>query len=62
MILEQLAPCYQGVFFATVALKSRFAESGSEGRKGSTDVSTYERLISEYADAVVKETTELKRG
>jgi hypothetical protein len=43
-------------------LKSRFAESGSEGRKGSTDVSTYERLISEYADAVVKETTELKRG
>ncbi len=62
MTLEQLAPYYQGVFFATVALKSRFAESGSEGRKASTDFSTYERLTSEYTDAVVKETRELKRG
>jgi hypothetical protein len=62
MTLEQLAPYYRGVFFATVALKSRFADSDAQGRKASTDVGTYQRLIREYADAAVKEIRELKRG
>ena len=49
-------------FFATVALKSRFAESDSEGRKAATDVSIYQRLRRKYAGAAVKETRQLKRG
>ena len=41
-------------FFATVALKSRFAESDSEGRKAATDVSIYQRLRRKYAGAQSK--------
>lgn len=61
MTLEQLVPYYRGVFFATVALKRRFAKLGSEGRKAFSEVGAYQRLVREYADAI-KETRELKEG
>ena len=61
MSLEQLVPYYRGVFFATVALKRRFAAWGSEGRRAFGEVSAYQRLVREYADRI-KETVELKQS
>jgi hypothetical protein len=54
--LEQLGPYYRGTYFATVAIKKKFAENlGSEGEAPSKKVEAYQKLVNEY-NAAIQET------
>jgi hypothetical protein len=61
MTLEQLQPIYLGAYYATVAMKKKLRDLGSEGRAASKKVSDYQKLVSEYNTAI-KETVEAKAG
>jgi hypothetical protein len=61
MTLEQLQPMYIGAYYATVAMKKKFKDLGSEGRAASKKVSDYQKLVNEYNTAI-KETVEAKDG
>jgi hypothetical protein len=61
MTLEQLQPIYLGAYYATVAMKKKFKDLGSEGRAASKKVSDYQKLVNEYNTAI-KETVEAKDG
>ena len=60
MSLEALVPYYNGAYFATVALKGRLAKLGPEGRSAVQEVSQYQKMVTEFRDAIHK-TVELKR-
>ncbi len=55
--LEQLGPYYRGAFFATVALKGRFAARGAEGRAAVTEVGQYQRMVTEFSEAIAQTAT-----
>ena len=59
MTLEALQPYYRGVFFATVTMKRRFGALGREGRGPLKEVSSYQRMVRQYREALA-ETAELK--
>ena len=61
MTLEALVPYYNGVYYATVALKGRLGRLGSEGRAAMQEVSHYQAMISEFREAI-RQTMELKRS
>ena len=52
MTLEELLPYYQGAFFATVALKGRLTALGERGRDAVDEISSYQRMVREYRDAL----------
>ena len=60
MSLEALVPYYNGAYFATVALKGRLTKLGPEGRAAMQEVSHYQKMVSEFRDAI-HQTIELKR-
>jgi hypothetical protein len=51
--LEELLPYYRGAFFASVALKGRLAALGERGREGVHEISSYQRMVREYRDALM---------
>ncbi|MCA1598619.1 MAG: peroxiredoxin family protein [Chloroflexi bacterium] len=55
--LEQLGPYYRGAFFATVALKGRFAARGADGRAAVTEVGQYQRMVTEFSEAIAQTAT-----
>jgi hypothetical protein len=61
MSLEALVPYYNGVYFATVALKGRFAKLGLEGRAALQEVSHYQQMVTQFRDAI-RQTIDLKRN
>jgi hypothetical protein len=58
--LDYLLAYYRGVYFATVALESRLAKLGPEGREAVREVSSYQTMVKRYRDALV-ETERLHR-
>lgn len=58
--LEELVPYYDGAFNTTVALKSRLAKLGPEARPALQEVSHYQRMVTEFRDAI-RRTIEMKR-
>ena len=60
MSLEALVPYYNGAYLATVALKGRLAKLGPEGLAAIHEVSHYQKMVTEFRDAIHK-TIELKR-
>jgi hypothetical protein len=58
--LEELYPYYNGVFFSTVAIKGRLARLGPEGSKAMEEVSHFQKMITQYREAIQK-TLEMKR-
>lgn len=61
MSLEALVPYYNGVYFATVALKERFGKMGPEGRAAVQTVSHFQQMVMAYREAL-QQTIALKRG
>jgi hypothetical protein len=61
MTLEALQPYYNGAFFTTVAIKGRLAKLGPEGRRAMEVVSHYQRMVTEFRDALAK-TAEMQRA
>ncbi len=59
MTLEQLVPYFRGVFFTTVALKSRFGEI--KDRDAFKEVDRYQRMVKEHQGAI-NETRKGKQG
>jgi len=59
MMLEQLRPYYQGVYFATVSMKKKVADEGLEGGNLAKKLDGYQELVSEYNGAI-KETIDMK--
>ena len=58
--LDYLLTYYRGVYFATVALKTRLARLGPEGREALRAVDRYQTMVKHYRDALV-ETERLHR-
>jgi len=54
-------PHHNGVYFSTVALEGRLAKLGPEGRKAMEEVGRFQKMVTEYRDALRK-TAEMKRG
>ena len=52
MTIEELLPYYRGAFFASVALKGRLAALGERGGDAVQEISSYQRLVREYRDAL----------
>lgn len=50
--LEELLVYYRGVFFASVAMKHRLAKLGPDQRSAVREISHYQRLVSEYREAL----------
>jgi hypothetical protein len=50
--LKELLPYYRGAFFASVALKGRLSALGEHGREGVREISSYQRMVREYRDAL----------
>ena len=61
MTLEQLQPYYRGAYYATIAMKRKFKDLGSEGRAAYKKVSDYQALVNEYNTAI-QETVKAKDG
>lgn len=61
MSLEALQPYYNGVFSSTTAMKGRLAKLGPDGRQAIQEVGRFQKMVTEYRDAVQK-TVEMKRG
>jgi len=61
MTLEQLQPIYLGAYYATIAVKKKLKDLGSEGRAASKKVSDYQKLVNEYNTAI-EEMVEAKEG
>ena len=59
--LEALQPYYNGVYFATVALKGRLAKLGPDGHAAVREVGRYQQMVVEYRDAIAR-TAEMKRA
>jgi hypothetical protein len=60
MSLEALVPYYNGAYFATVALKGRLGKLGPDARSAMQEVSQYQKMVTEFREAIQK-TIELKR-
>ena len=60
MSLDALVPDYNGVYFATVALKGRLARLGPGGRAALQEVSHYQQMVTEFREAIHK-TVQFKR-
>ena len=58
--LEALVPYYNGAYYATVALKGRLAQLGPEGRQALHEISEYQKMLTEFRDAI-RHTIELRR-
>ena len=52
MTIEELLPYYRGAFFASVALKGRLTALGERGRDAVHEVTSYQRMVREYRDAL----------
>lgn len=57
--LEQLKPYYRGVYFATVSMNKKLVDEGLQGESIAKRVNDYQRLVSEYNEAI-EETIEAK--
>ena len=60
MSLAALVPYYNGAYFATVALKGRLGRLGPDGRAALQEVSHYQKMVTEFRQAI-QQTIELKR-
>lgn len=58
--MQELLPYYRGVFFATVALKQRFASLGDAGREALREAGRYQRMVREFQQAL-EATAKLER-
>ena len=56
MSLEALVPYFNGAYFATVALKGRLARhyQGPDGRAALEEISHYQKMVTEFRDAIRK--------
>jgi hypothetical protein len=50
--LEELLTYYDGVFYATVALKGRIAKLGPESRPAVREIGRYQTMVKAYGDAL----------